>query len=116
MSQSESAPKPIKFTVTISDASHLPIYHVNVLNLRFSIDEFYFTLGAIPPLDRAEIEELSEKGQAVAQPVFRFAVSRDTMEQFLTLMASQFDQQTTVIQQLHRPSEEASKEEASRNE
>ena len=59
---------------------------------------------------------VTEAGHIVAQPVFRFAISRDTMEKFLALMAGQYDQQTTLIKQLHRLGEETSKEEVSGNE
>lgn len=111
MSQSELEPRPIKYNITIADASNLPILHVNALNLRMSLDEFYITLGVIQPPDQAELTQVAEVGHAVAQPVFRFAISRDTMEQFLSVMAGQYDQQTTLMQRLNRSSEERGKEE-----
>ncbi len=116
MSQPELEPKPVKYNIMIADASNLPILHVNALNLRISLDEFYFTLGVVQPPDQTELTKVAEVGHAVAQPVFRFALSRDTMEQFLSVMASQYDQQTTLNQRFHRSSEETSKEEVSRNE
>jgi hypothetical protein len=116
MSQPELKPTPVQFNITIADASNLPIHHVNVLNLRAGSDEFFFTLGVVPPPDQAEIAAVMEAGYVVAQPVFRFAISRDTMEKFLAIMAGQYDQQTTLIEQLHRLSEETSKERISGNE
>ena len=116
MSQSESQPTPVQINVTIADASNLPIYHVNVLDLRAGSDEFLFTLGVGLPPNQAEMAAVTEAGHLVAQPVFRFAISRDTMEKFLTLMANQYDQQTTLIKRLHHPDEETSKEEVSGNE
>ena len=117
MSQSELEPTAMQVSVTIGDASNLPIYHVNVMSLRASSDEFYFTLGISQPPEQTEIAALTVDGrvQVVAQPVFRFAVSRDTMEKFLTLMASIFDQQTTVRERLLHLSKETSKEEVSGN-
>jgi hypothetical protein len=118
MSQSELEPKPIQVNVTIGDASNLPIYHVNVMNLRAGSDEFYFTLGITQPPEQTEIAALTVDGQVqvVAQPLFRFAISHDTMEKFLTLMAGIFDQQTTLMKQLHQQSSETSKKEVSGNE
>lgn len=116
MSQSVSGPTPITFNVTFADASHLPIHHVNAMGLRTGSDEFFFTLGVVVPPDQLEAAAATEADHLVAQPVVRFAISRDTMEKFLALMAGQYDQQTTLIQQLHHLSEETSREEVSRNE
>lgn len=116
MSQAESEPQLVKYNVIIDDASKLPILHVNALNLRISLDEFYFTLGVIQPPDQAELSKVAEVGHVVAQPIFRFAISRDTMEQFLTVMAGLYDQQTTMNQRKNYSSGETSKEEVSRNE
>lgn len=106
MSQLESLPTPMTFSVTIADASNLPIYHVNALGLRASNDEFFFTLGVVTPPDQAEVVAATEAGHLVAQPIFRFAISRDTMEKFLAVMAGQYDHQTAVNRQLHRLNEE----------
>jgi hypothetical protein len=111
MSQPELEPMPVTITVTIADASDLPVYHVNVMTLRGSSDEFFFTLGVIHPPDQAEIASLPENRQMVAQPVFRFAISHDTMEKFLTVMAGQFEQQTTLRKQLQQQSSEVSENE-----
>ncbi|MEO8954656.1 MAG: hypothetical protein ACR2H5_26660 [Ktedonobacteraceae bacterium] len=111
MSQPELEPQPVKYNVIIDDASDLPILHVNALNLRISLDEFYFTLGIIQPPDQAELPKVAEAGHAVAQPVFRFAVSRYTMEQFLSVMAGLYDQQTTMLQRMNHSSGESIKEE-----
>jgi len=116
MSQPELGPAPVTFNVTIADASSLPIHHVNTLALRTGIDEFFFTLGVVVPPDQEEAAAAVEVGHLEAQPIFRFAISRDTMEKFLAVMAGQYDQQTTLIKQLHRFDEETSKEEVSGNE
>jgi hypothetical protein len=116
MSQSELGPTPVTFNVTIADASNLPIHHVNALALRTGVDEFFFTLGVVVPPDQVEAAAAAEAGYLEAQPVFRFAISRDTMEKFLAVMAGQYDQQTTLIKQLHHLGEETSKEEGSENE
>lgn len=116
MSQQELEHKPVKYNIVIEDASNLPILHVNALNLRMSLDEFYFTLGVIQPPDQAELPKIVETGHVAAQPIFRFAISRDTMEQFLTVMAGLYDQQSRLIHGLNHFNEEANKEEVSRNE
>lgn len=113
MSQPELEPKPVKFATTLTDASNLPIYHVNILNVRNGVDEFFITLGVAPPPDATELAAIMESGTVVGQPIFRFAISRDTMEQFLAVLAGQYDQQTEFIKRLH---EESNKEEVSRNE
>ena len=116
MSQRELEPRPVQLTVLIAEASNLPIHHVNAMNIRAGSDEFFFTLGVVQPPDQTEMAAVTEAGHIVAQPVFRFAISRDTMEKFLALMAGQYDQQTTLIKQLHRLGEETSKEKVSGNE
>jgi hypothetical protein len=116
MSQPELEPTPVTFNITIADASNLTIHHVNALGLRTGSDEFYFTLGVVMPPDQAEIAAAMEAGHLVAQPVFRFAISRNTMEKFLAVMADQYDQQTTAIKQLHSLGEKTNKEEVSGDE
>lgn len=111
MSQSESELQPVKYSVIIDDASNLPIHHVNTLNLRISLDEFYFTLGVIQPPDQSELPKITEAGHAIAQPIFRFAISRDTMEQFLSVMARLYDQQTSIIQHMNHSLGETNEEE-----
>jgi len=115
MSQPELEPTPVQIIVTIADASNLPIHHVNVMTLRGGTDEFFFNLGVIQPPDQAEIEALTENRQIAAQPVFRFAISRDTMEKFLSIMANQFEQQTMLLKRLHCSDAETGKEEVGEN-
>lgn len=116
MSQEEPRAVPIPLYVKFADASNLPIQHVNAMGIRSGSDEFFFTLGVIEPPDQEELPAVKEAGHIIAQPVFRFAVSRDNMEKFLTLMASQYDQQTALINELRRQQTEVSNEEVSRNE
>jgi hypothetical protein len=110
MSQQESKIIPTPLNVKFADASHLPIQHVNAMGLRSGSDEFFFTLGVIEPPDQEELPSILEVGHVIAQPVYRFAVSRDNMEKFLQLMANQFEQQTTVKNQLDRQKLEDRKE------
>lgn len=106
MSQSESQPMPMTFNVTIADASNLPMPHVNALAIRSGIDEFFLTLGVAVPPDQTEAATAMEVGYLVAQPVFRFAISRDTMSKFLAVMIGQYEQQTTLMKQLSDCSQE----------
>jgi len=116
MKQPQSESTPVTFEVTIGDASNLPMHYVNALVVRAGVDEFFFTLGTVTPPDQSEMEAAVEAGHLVAEPVFRFAVSRETMAKILVLMVGQYDQQTTSMNQLHRLSEQTSKEEVNRGE
>ncbi len=90
----ESAPKT--FNIAFADASHLPIQHVNAMSIRSASDEFFFTVGVVQPPDQTEMAAIREVGYVVAQPLVRFAISRETMEKFLSVMVDQLDQQTRV--------------------
>ena len=76
MSQPELEPAPVTFNVTFADASNLPIHHVNALGLRAGSDEFFLTSGVVVPPDQLEAATAAEVGHLIAQPVFRFAISR----------------------------------------
>jgi hypothetical protein len=118
MHQPELDSTPVQLSVTVGDASDLPMYHVNAMNLRASSDEFFFTFAFAELPDRSEITELPVDGQVkvVAQPIFRFAVARDTMENFLTLMADTFERQTALREQMGKPGKEAKQRGVSKNE
>lgn len=111
MSQPELDPTAVQISVTIDDASKLPMYHVNAMNLRASSDEFFFTLGLAELPEQAEMAAVEGQIKVVAQPVFRFAVARDTMEIFLNLMADTFERQTTLRERVLKRGKETSKEE-----
>ena len=114
MSQSEPKPEPLTLNVRFTDSSNLPVYHVNAVGVRAGSDEFLFILGVIEPPDPEDVAKVKEAGYLTAQPIYRFAVSRDTMEKFLTLMASQYDQQTRLNNQLRegdRSEDEGSEDE-----
>lgn len=116
MSQSELEPRSVTLNVTIADASNLPVHHVNALVVRSGVDEFFLTLGVVTPPDQTEVVTATEIGHLVAQPVFRFAISRETMAKFLAVMAGQYDDQTKLIRQLQDLNIKASEQEADRNE
>jgi hypothetical protein len=116
MSQQEPKVVPTPLNVKFADASNLPIQHVNALGIHSGSDEFFFTLGVIVPPDKEEIVAVLESGYAIAQPVYRFAISRDSMEKFIELMIGQFKQQTMLREELQRQQTETSNEEVSRNE
>ncbi len=103
MNQPELEPTPVTLDVRFADASNLPLQHVNVVSIRFAKDEFFITLGVVIPPDPPEIAAAQQAGYLEAQPVFRFAMSRDTMEKFLAIAAGQYDQQTKLTDQLNDP-------------
>ena len=102
MSQQEPRAIPTPLNVKFADTSNLPIQHVNAMTIRSSSDEFFFTLGVVEPPDQEDLPAIQEVGYVTAQPTYRFAVTRDIMEKFLALMASQYDQQTVLVNQLQR--------------
>src|SRR5260370_16683099 len=116
MSQSKWGTETVNFNIIMADASNLPIHHVNALAIRSGSDEFFLTLGVVQPPDQSEVAALVEAGHIEAQPVFRFAISRDTMEKFLPVMAPQYDDQTRAIKQLRSLMQNATQEEVSGNE
>ena len=116
MSHQESRVKPTPLNVKFADASNLPMQHVNAMSVYLGTDEFIFTLGTIMPPDQEEMAAILEAGHVIAQPVYRFAISRDNMQKFIELMESQYKQQTTLIEELQRQRTETSNEEVSRNE
>ncbi len=103
MNQPELEPTPVTLDVRIADVSSLPLQHVNVVSIRFAKDEFFITLGLVMPPDPPEVAAAQQAGYFEAQPVFRFALSRDTMEKFLAIAAGQYDQQTKLIDRLNSP-------------
>lgn len=116
MNQQEPGIIPTPLNVKFADASNLPVQHVNAMAINTGSDEFFFTLGVIVPPDQEEMAAVLEVGHVIAQPVYRFAISRDNMEKILALMASQYDQQTVLVNELQRQRTEISNEEANRNE
>jgi hypothetical protein len=88
-------------SVKIADASNLPIQHVNALDLRMGMGEFFFPLGVVIPPNSQEVEVVAEARQYCSATSISFRISHDTMQKFLILMASQFDQQTILINQPH---------------
>jgi hypothetical protein len=116
MSQPESDHQITTFNIEIADDSNFPIQHVNAMSIHTGSDEFFFTLGVVVPPDKEQAEAAIEAGRLVAEPIFRFAISRNSMEKFLALMAGQYDQQTKLIELINRSSEEIVKKEVSVNE
>ena len=116
MSQSEPEPQPTALNIRFADAANLPIPHVNAMSIHPGSDEFILTLGVVVPPVKEEMASVMEVGHIVAQPIFRFAISRDTMEKFLALMAGQYEQQTALNERLHQQDSEMRKKEVSRNE
>ncbi len=93
MDEPEAIPTVKNFKITFPDVSQLPVLHINAMNLRFSTDEFFFTIGTVAPPEFESAEEAKNLEQVVAQPLFRFAVSRETMKQFIILMEKQYNEQ-----------------------
>ncbi len=116
MSEQESRFIPTAVNVKFSDPSHLSIQHVNAMAVNAGSDEFFIMLGVVVPPDQEEMKATKETGYVVAQPVYRFAMSRDSMEKFLSLLAGQYDQQTSVMKELQRQRVSTSAEEGSREE
>lgn len=93
----DRVPPSKSFNVLMGDASDLPIPHVNVLDVRFSPDEFFLTFGIVVPPVLATEEEADALDVLTAQPVFRCAISRQIMQRFITIMSQQLDNQTVML-------------------
>lgn len=106
MSQSELKPQPISLNIKFADASNLPVSHVNAVSVHSGTDEFFFTVGVAVPPSPEELAVVAETGHLIAQPIYRFAMSRDTMEKILQLMAEQFEQQTALRNEFHQQMQE----------
>jgi hypothetical protein len=104
MAEDETTPTTRTYAIEVPDAPHLPLIHINALNLRYAVDEFFFTLGVVLPPEVKDTNELASIERLTAEPVFRFAVSRQVMQRFIDLMVTQFNQQTEMIQRLMKES------------
>lgn len=101
MEEKPEVPPTVGYEVVVPEARDFPLLHVNALNVRFGVDEFFLTLGVVmPPEFRTQAEAEQAGRQLEAQPVFRFAVSRQTMAKFLALMQAQLHMQTEMIARL----------------
>ena len=100
MVEEKKIPEPKQLRATFSEDSELPIYFVNAVNIRAGLEEFYFTLGTIAPLEVTDINELEGLQTINANSLFRFAVTRTVMKQVLDLMQSVYDQQTQQVEML----------------
>jgi hypothetical protein len=101
MEDKAEVPTPLNITVVIPETTDLPLLHVNALNVRLTADEFFWTLGVVmPPEFRTEEEAQKASPQLLAQPVFRFAVSRQTMARFIDLIQAQFQQQSALLERM----------------
>lgn len=96
MEKPEAPPNIKNVKVVFPDVSQLPVLHVNAMNLRFSTDEFFFTIGTAVPPEFENIEDAKSLEQVPAQPLFRFAISRETMKQFIDLMIRQYNEQEKI--------------------
>lgn len=106
----EQAPPVKSYLVTMPDASHLPMAHINVINVRFSGDEFFVTLGlAVPPEFQSEAESTATE-TVEATPVFRFATSRTVMDRFIRMLVDRYNGQSAFLREQLRLFEEAEKE------
>lgn len=92
MAESDALEKK-NFRVVFPDTPQLPVLHVNAMNLKLSTDEFFFVLGTAVPPEFENVEELASIDQIVAQPLFRFATTREIMKQFIDLMVKQYNEQ-----------------------
>jgi hypothetical protein len=96
MEKPEATPTIKNIRVVFPDVSQMPVLHVNAMNLRFSTDEFFFTIGTAVPPEFEHAEDAKDFEQVTAQPLFRFAASRETMKQFIDLMIRQYNEQEKI--------------------
>lgn len=104
MDDQPHVPPAVAYSVAVPDDPELPLLHVNVLNVRAGVDEFFLTFGVVlPPQFKtpAEIQEAATEGVSLeAQTLFRCAVSPETMRSIVTLMQNQLQLQSALADQL----------------
>ena len=99
------------FKTTFVGDSDLPVHHVNAVNVRAGLEEFFFTLGTVLPPEITDIKDLESIDSLNAHTLFRFAVPRNVMKQMLDVMQAVYDQQTRQVEMLHTDQEEAQERE-----
>lgn len=81
----------VKFT---NEVNELPLPYVNALSVQSGIDDFFVTVGAVVPPEIKSEEDLKSISELVAKPLFRFALSRSSMEQLMATLYEQYHNQT----------------------
>jgi hypothetical protein len=82
------------------DESVLITHFVNTVNVRGGLEEFYVTLGTALPIEVAKPEDLENIDTVEAQPLFRCAITRQTMKQIIDLLQAVYDQNTKQLESL----------------
>ena|SRR5271157_2562276 len=96
MTEKNKIPKHLK-AVFVGD-EELPVHFVNIANIRAGVEEFYFTLGTVLPLEITDIQELENVDNVKARALVRFVLTRNVMRQFIDTMQAVYDQQTRQIE------------------
>lgn len=114
MDEQSQVPQAITYSIVVPEAPQLPLLHVNVLNIREGVDEFFLTFGVVMPPEfktAAEAQEAVAEGkQLEAQPLFRCAVSPEVMKSFITLMQTHLQLQSATAERLTKQRREAQAE------
>jgi len=78
-------------TVVLEDTDELPMPHINAFLAQSGIaDDFFITVGVVLPPDVTSMEELDKYESIPAKTLFRFAVSRLSMAQFINALRFQY--------------------------
>jgi hypothetical protein len=89
--ESMSAVATIRFT---DEVNELPLPYVNACSVQSGVDDFFVTVGAVVPPEIKSEEDLKKYSEIVAKPLFRFALSRSSIEQLMTTLYEQYQNQT----------------------
>lgn len=101
MAEERQIPQQKLIRTTFVGDSELPVHYVNIVNVRSGVEEFFVTLGTAMPPEITDIKDLESIDTVKAQPLFRFAMSRQVMKDVIELMQRIYDQQTKQIEMMH---------------
>lgn len=81
----------VKFT---DEVNELPLPYVNAVVVQSGVDDFFITIGAVVPPAIKSSEDLKQYSEIEAKPLFRFALSRSNLEEFISTLQEQYANQT----------------------
>ncbi len=115
MAEEIKLPQPKQIKAEFAGDAELPTHYVNIVNVRAGVEEFFITLGTGIPPEIADIKDLDNIDTIKAHSLFRFAMSRVTMKQVISLMQNIYDQQTKQIEMMRTLQEKGEEDDRDNN-
>jgi hypothetical protein len=82
-----------RLTFPDEEVAKLPLPYVNALSVQSGIDDFFVTIGSVVPPEIKSNEDLEKHKEIIAKPLFRFAVSRSSLESFMNALQERYADQ-----------------------